>query len=236
MSTIIQDCKITKIINPHKSELDEYSLMITYRDIVYTTKITEKDFKSVLFEFDMLESLIYNSNHNQKVGDIDCSMDLVQKDNLERILEMSMKFIRDVKPMKKIEEEHVFVLREKKLDYDDKIGLAMMNLRNEINFVEIKPTTEIDIIEGCNSDYMCNKIKKFYIDTIKFKSLIQYHGGQATFKVHIILFIDKTKKPNNRKIKCYDNIDEFIKNREQFKTYHILDMHQSGYLLVEEMP
>lgn len=143
MSTIIQDCKITKSINPSKNVQDEYCLMITYRDIVYTTKITENDFKSILFEFDMLESLIYNSNHNQQVGDIECSMGLVQKDNLEIILEMSMKFVRDVKPMKRIDEKHLFVLREKKLDYDDKIGLAMMNLRNEINFVEIKPTTDI---------------------------------------------------------------------------------------------
>ena len=235
MSQIIQDLKITKIINPHKSDLNEYSLMITYRDTVYTTKITENNFKSVLFEFDMLENLIYNSNHNQKVGDIDCSMELIQKDNLERILEIYMKFVRDVKPMKKIEENHQFVLSEKKLDYDDKIGLAMMNLRSEINFIEIKPTTEIEFYE-CNVvgnvsiiNQKLELLKDKYINSIKLTSKSSGFGG-------LTIFIDKTKKPNGRKFKFYEQINYFNQVREQFKTYHILDITWNNYVLVEEMP
>jgi hypothetical protein len=68
MSEIIQDVSITKHINPSKQISDEYTLMITYHDCVYISKIKEEDFKSVLFEFDMLENLIYNCNHKQKVG------------------------------------------------------------------------------------------------------------------------------------------------------------------------
>ena len=50
---------------------------------------------------------------------------------------------------------------------------------------------------------------------------------------NLILFIDKSKKPNNRKIKFYRDIEEFIRNREQFKTYHILEMHIYGILIEE---
>ena len=68
MSNIIQSVSITKHINPSKQVSDEYTLMITYRDVVYTSKIKQDSFSSNLFEFDMLEQLIYNCNHKQKVG------------------------------------------------------------------------------------------------------------------------------------------------------------------------
>ena len=130
MSEIIQDVSITKHINPSKQISDEYTLMITYHDCVYISKIKEEDFKSVLFEFDMLENLIYNCNHKQKVGDICCDMTIIESESFGKILDINLLFERDVKPMKKINEKHEFQLQEKKLDYDDKIGLAMTNLRN----------------------------------------------------------------------------------------------------------
>ena len=49
----------------------------------------------------------------------------------------------------------------------------------------------------------------------------------------IYIFIDETKKPNNRKIKFYKSIDEFEQSREQFKSYNILDMSSSGILIEE---
>ena len=48
--------------------------------------------------------------------------------------------------------------------------------------------------------------------------------------------IDKTKKPNGRKFKFYEQINYFNQVREQFKTYHILDITWNNYVLVEEMP
>lgn len=68
MSNIIQSVSITKHINPSKQVSDEYTIMIGYHDVIYITKIKQESFSSVLFEFDMLEQLIYNSNHKQKVG------------------------------------------------------------------------------------------------------------------------------------------------------------------------
>jgi hypothetical protein len=336
MSDIIQNVSITKHINPSKQISDEYTLMITYHDVVYITKIKEEDFKSVLFEFDMLENLIYNCNHKQKVGDICCDMTIKESESFGKILDIILLFERDVKPMKKINEKHEFQLQEKKLDYDDKIGLAMTNLRNEINFVEIKPTTEI-LIFNYNMEYSLTndnyliinnnhpekktniKIKlnhtyynkQFNLDKnsflqsyqplqnqtslykdkttimtlddklsefnkftnyntsadvywelleyvrktfftssgelieMKFESALDYYlknNFVDMIKIkdpnNLILFIDKSKKSNNRKIKFYKNIDEFQKNREQFKTYHILEMKSCGIyncILIEEI-
>jgi len=332
MTNIIQNVSITKHINPSKQISDEYSLMITYHDVVYITKIKEEDFNSVLFEFDMLENLIYNCNHKQKVGDICCDMTITESESFGKILDITLLFERDVKPMKKINEKHGFQLQEKKLDYDDKIGLAMTNLRNEINFVEIKPTTNINIIDliypatgsdlmfghqvlVTNSRYYVNKSlpiisesnkqhifnqllhqfnnmdKTQLMNSIKFINKFRkyckldkiyeddkvnldistyinfltefintyYHIKNNEIYLHhdnlnklikficnfsfvdmikiisnkIYVFTDKTKKSNNRKIKFYENIEEFIKNREQFKTYHILDMTSYGILIEE---
>jgi hypothetical protein len=329
MSDIIQNVSITKHINPSKQISDEYTLMITYHDVVYITKIKEEDFKSVLFEFDMLENLIYNCNHKQKVGDICCDMTIKESESFGKILDIILLFERDVKPMKKINEKHEFQLQEKKLDYDDKIGLAMTNLRNEINFVEIKPTTDIvDINYNYNYLYdryflriindhpekkteieiylwpyfngtqfnldksesqkyydshykkhtkimtLDDKLSEFNKFTIwntdfnvywelleyvrktfftssgeliemKFESALDYYlknNFVDMIKIkdpnNLILFIDKSKKSNNRKIKFYKNIDEFQKNREQFKTYHILEMKSCGIyncILIEEI-
>lgn len=325
MTNIIQNVSITKHINPSKQISDEHSLMITYHDVVYITKIKEKDFNSVLFEFDMLENLIYNCNHKQKVGDINCDMTILESESFGKILDMTLFFERDVKPMKKINEKHDFQLQEKKLDYDDKIGLVMTNLRNQINFVVIKPTTDIININYnykyvCDSQYLriindnpekktaieiylyyyythnrqfnLNKeeLRKYYDSEYKIKTKImtlddklsefnKFTNWNTNFDVYwelleyvrktfftssgelidmklessidyylknnfvdmirikdfnnLILFIDKSKKSNNRKIKFYKNIDEFQKNREQFKTYYILEMQSCGILIEE---
>ena len=159
MSNLVQNVEITKHINPSKSVQDEYSCMITFHDVVYITQITEKDFNSNLFEFTMLDNLIYNCNHKQKVGDIECNLILKETITHCKTLEITLLFERDVKPMKKINESHIFKLQEKKLDYDDKIGLAMLNLRNEINFITIKPTTSIVQMINNNGVTDCFKLK-----------------------------------------------------------------------------
>ena len=232
MSNIIQSVSITKHINPSKQVSDEYTLMITYRDVVYITKIKEESFRSNLFEFDMLEQLIYNCNHKQKVGDVNCDMEIKESEAFGKILDVELLFERDVKPMKKINEEHPFQLQEKKLDYDDKIGLAMCNLRSEINFVTIKPTTKIVTITGNNKiineelkEELKEKLTNNYVDNIKIM-LINH-------KLNIYIFIDETKKPNNRKITFYESINEFEQSREQFKSYTILDMNSFGILIEE---
>ena len=280
MSSIIQDVKITKHVNPSKQVQDEYTMMITFHDIVYVKKITKNDMTSNLFDFDMLENLIYNCNHKQKVGDIQCDMTLTESDSFGKNLDMLLIFERNVKPMKKINEEHLFQLQEKKLDYDDKIGLAMTNLRNEINFTMIKPTTDIiqikltkdgdntyrlyinnsgekseitlstcssphDLISIGNSNRLKINIdsilKNNYVDSVHiidtYTHIFNYHSHTHTAnKIHtLIIFIDKTKKSNNRLIQYYETFDEFIQVREQFKTYHILENHPHG-ILVEELP
>jgi len=325
MSNIIQSVSITKHINPSKQVSDEYTMMIGFHDYVYITKIKEESFKSNLFEFDMLEQLIYNCNHKQKVGDVSCDMEIKESEAFGKVLDIKLMFERDVRPMKKIIEEHEFQLQEKKLDYDDKIGLAMNNLRSEINFVEIKPTTKMIIITlsiwnntdylyfGCtrmphgsfyhywndtnlqqkrqnilnniewvikNKKYDINKIiedLKFvskhdstldinkvvgvgtYVDflidfltkyftkessvTYKFSGdidkliksfLINYFVDAIKFdKEYLLIFIDETKKPNNRKIRFYKSIEEFEQSREQFKSYHILEFNSYGILIEE---
>ena len=327
MSSIIQDVKITKHVNPSKQVQEEYTMMITFHDIVYVKKITKNDMTSNLFDFDMLENLIYNCNHKQIVGDIQCDMTLTESDSFGKNLDMLLIFVRDVKPMKKIYEKHLFQLQEKKLDYDDKIGLAMTNLRNEINFTMIKPTTDIIQIKYTITPHVNTKL--LYINNSGKENIIKLHNclhathkytrkdttnpqelssinqinehsdtetklsldGEftkfANFKadsnihwdlleyvkkylkfhitgtyesqkvlrinidsilknnyvdsVHIqdtnnlIIFIDKTKKSNNRLIQYYVTFNEFIQLREQFKTYHILENHPHG-ILVEELP
>ena len=65
-------------------------------------------------------------------------------------------------------------------------------------------------------------LKNNYVDMIKIKD-----------SNNLIIFIDETKKPNNRKIKFYKDLFEFEKSREQFKTYTILDMQSYGVLIEE---
>ena len=329
MSSIIQDVKITKHVNPSKQVQEEYTMMITFHDIVYVKKITKNDMTSNLFDFDMLENLIYNCNHKQIVGDIQCDMTLTESDSFGKNLDMLLIFVRDVKPMKKIYEKHLFQLQEKKLDYDDKIGLAMTNLRNEINFTMIKPTTDIiqikltknptyydqlyinkggeeniiklhniytgykyiikdtiishelsqltpvtnrtspstDIVTKLSSDNEFTKFANFKADSNIHWDLLEYvkrylkfhitgtYESQKVLRINIdsilknnyvdsvhiqdtnnlIIFIDKTKKSNNRLIQYYVTFNEFIQLREQFKTYHILENHPQG-ILAEELP
>ena len=178
MTNIIQSVSITKHINPSKQISDEYTLMIGYHDVVYITKIKQEDFNSVLFEFDMLENLIYNCNHKQKVGDICCDMTISESESFGKILDITLLFERDVKPMKKINEKHGFQLQEKKLDSDDKIGLAMTNLRNEINFVEIKPTTEI-----INCEY------KFVYEYISNIHTLKIYNNHPELKTDIEIYL-----------------------------------------------
>lgn len=149
MSKIIQDVKFQKTSTEYDGK-DIYTLIITYNDISYISKLISSEFKSSLFEFDMLETLIYNSNHNQTIGEVLCSMDLEEIKNSQRTLKMTLYFVRDVKPMKTIKETHTYILEEKKLDYDDKIALTVNNLKSCMKFVTIKPTTKIIIVDTPN--------------------------------------------------------------------------------------
>jgi hypothetical protein len=65
-------------------------------------------------------------------------------------------------------------------------------------------------------------LKNNYVNNVKIKDSDK-----------LIIFIDETKKPNNRKITFYKSIDAFEKKREQFKLYHILDMNSDGILIEE---
>ena len=73
-----------------------------------------------------------NRNDDYFNGDVSCDMNIKESEAFGKILDIELLFERDVKPMKKINEEHKFQLQEKKLDYDDKIGLAMNNIRYQI--------------------------------------------------------------------------------------------------------
>ncbi len=369
MENIIQDVKITKYINSnppeyikddkqkktpspspatatalatststHSPEIEEYLMMITFHNIVYITTITVENFKSSLFDLTMLETLIYNCNHNQQVGDVKCNMKISETDN-PKALNILLLFTRDVKPMKTINEIHSFTLQIKPMNYDDKICVSMANLRSEINFTTIKPTTKIHIYEiakmsiepVCHRllitssnlylpllNYNCNRYginKSNYLYTItsdndaltqqvfntdanyktvisktnlellelfddKIKTFVNYKTDFSVYKkfteyifetyfiindkekktyrfLHnklikkllqlethfidniiindnkIITFVDTTKKSNNRNITYYTNLEEFMIEREQFKTYNILFQCQQGYLIEE---
>ena len=191
-------------------------------------------------------------------------MEIKEYESFGKILDVELLFESDVKPMKKINEKHKFQLQEKKLDYDDKISLAMCNLRNDNNFVEIKSTTKI--VRTYHNQYITiywsgTKLQKIHqIHQIHQKHQIhqihqkhQKHQNESALDYYLknnyvdmikindsndlIIFIDETKKPNNRKIKFYKNIDDFEQLREQlreqFRTYHILDMNSFGILIEE---
>ena len=49
----------------------------------------------------------------------------------------------------------------------------------------------------------------------------------------IITFVDETKKSNNRNIKYFETLADFIETREQFTTYNILYKCDSKYLIEE---
>ena len=316
----------------HSPEIEEYLMMITFHNIVYITTITVENFKSSLFDLTMLETLIYNCNHNQQVGDVKCNMKISETDN-PKTLNILLLFTRDVKPMKTINEMHSFTLHIKPMNYDDKICVSMANLRSEINFTTIKPTTKIYtyeivkmssitelnyrlIITSSNlylpllnyyhssntssnyymddhlteqvfntnpnyktainktnlelSDLFDDKIKKFvnyktdyavykkFTEYIFEKYFLQIDKEKKTYRFlynklikkllqldthfidniiindnKIITFVDTTKKSNNRNIKYYANLEEFMIEREQFKTYSMLFQCQQGYLFEE---
>ena len=363
MENIIQGVNITKYINSnppeyikddkqkkspapppasataqaHSPEIEEYLMMITFHNIVYITTITVENFKSSLFDLTMLETLIYNCNHNQQVGDVKCNMKISETDN-PKALNILLLFTRDVKPMKTINEMHSFTLHIKPMNYDDKICVSMANLRSEINFTTIKPTTKIYTYEivkissitelNCRllitssnlylpllsyhhnsyvnnpinlytitsdnalteqvfntdvnykkeinktnlelSDLFDDKIKKFvnyktdyavykkFTEYIFEKYFLQIDKEKKTYRFlynklikkllqldthfidniiindnKIITFVDTTKKSNNRNIKYYANLEEFMIEREQFKTYSMLFQCQHGYLFEE---
>ena len=363
MENIIQDVNITKYINSnppeyikddkqkkspatapppasatahaHSPEIEEYLMMITFHNIVYITTITVENFKSSLFDLTMLETLIYNCNHNQQVGDVKCNMKISETDN-PKALNILLLFTRDVKPMKTINEQHSFTLHIKPMNYDDKICVSMANLRSEINFTTIKPTTKIYTYEivKMSSEPVCHRLlitsSNLYLPLLnyihsvtsnhykvadtsfseqdfntnatyktvisktnlellelfddKIKTFVNYKTDYAVYKkfteyifetyfiqinkendkykktyrflynklikkllqldTHfidniiindnkIITFVDTTKKSNNRNIKYYANLEEFMIEREQFKTYSMLFQCQQGYLFEE---
>ena len=315
----------------HSPEIEEYLMMITFHNIVYITTITVENFKSSLFDLTMLETLIYNCNHNQQVGDVKCNMKISETDN-PKALNILLLFTRDVKPMKTINEMHSFTLHIKPMNYDDKICVSMANLRSEINFTTIKPTTKIYTYEivKMSSEPVCHRLlitsSNLYLPLLnyihsvtsnhykvadtsfseqdfntnatyktvisktnlellelfddKIKTFVNYKTDYAVYKkfteyifetyfiindtekktyrflynklikkllqldTHfidniiindnkIITFVDTTKKSNNRNIKYYANLEEFMIEREQFKTYSMLFQCQQGYLFEE---
>jgi hypothetical protein len=128
----IQDFKISTIIAPSASYKNEYNLMITYNNIIYTSKIHESLFESKFYGWDMFETLILNGIINEKVGDIECLTECsVNKE--QKILTVSLTLKLDKKPMKTILEKFDFKLVEKLLEFDDKINIALSNLKNELN-------------------------------------------------------------------------------------------------------
>ena len=310
-------------------------MMITFHNIVYITTITVENFKSSLFDLTILETLIYNCNHNPQVGDVKCNMKISETDN-PKALNILLLFTRDVKPMKTINEMHSFTLHIKPMNYDDKICVSMANLRSEINFTTIKPTTKIYTYEivKMSSEPVCGRLlitssnlylpllnyvhsdtSKYYKDadttfteqvfntdakykTVisktnlellelfddKIKTFVNYKTDYAVYKkfteyifetyfiqinkendkykktyrflynklikkllqldTHfidniiindnkIITFVDTTKQSNNINIKYYANLEEFMIEREQFKTYSMLFQCQQGYLFEE---
>jgi hypothetical protein len=257
-------------------------------------------------------------------------MKISETDN-PKALNILLLFTRDVKPMKTINEIHSFTLQIKPMNYDDKICVSMANLRSEINFTTIKPTTKIHTYEiakissitELNSrllitssnlylpllnyvhpdtfnyymdDYLTEQvfntdvkyktvISKTNLELLelfddKIKTFVNYKTDFAVYKkfteyifetyfiindkekktyrfLHnklikkllqlethfidniiindnkIITFVDTTKKSNNRNITYYTNLEEFMIEREQFKTYNILFQCQQGYLIEE---
>ena len=317
------DVKITKHITPIPPaginiNIDKYTMIIVFNDVAYSIQLDNSDFKSSLFGFDMLETLIYNCNHKQKVGDISCDMKITKLTSdippESKLLNIELLFERNVKPMKLINEIHIFKLKEKELNYDDKIGLSLENLRNDINFITIKPTTKIYtydivkkiIIQAISENYLyffktqnlyipfANTVMPSYgLSAEMFKSIeleiqkinltllenvdehiktfINYKTDYATFmklntyirekyfkndrflhnkviikllqlETHyinnviidgntIITFVDETKKSNNRNIKYFETLADFIETRAQFTTYNILYKCDSKYLI-----
>lgn len=321
---LIQDVKITKHITPMPPaginiNIDKYTMLIVFHDVAYSIQLDNSDFNSSLFGFDMLETLIYNCNHKQKVGDISCDMKITKLTSdippETKLLNIELLFERNVKPMKLINEIHTFKLKEKELNYDDKIGLSLENLRNDINFITIKPITKIYtydivkkiIIQAIAENYLYFfKTQNLYIPFAKapmsyvictesFKSIkldiqqidltllekvdehiktfINYKTDYAslmklntyirekyfkndrflhnkvikkllqldTYYINnviidgdtIITFVDETKKSNNRNIKYFETMADFIETREQFTTYNILSKCGSRYLIEE---
>ena len=331
---LIQDVKITKHITPMPPaginiNIDKYTMIIVYHDVVYSIQLDNSDFNSSLFGFDMLETLIYNCNHKQKVGDISCDMKITKLTSdippETKLLNIELLFERNVKPMKLINEIHTFKLKEKELNDDDKICLSLENLRNDINFITIKKTTKIytykilQIFTGSPMfkiighdtslpfTYICTEpsIAEFYsnqqggtggtrilvnknfnltlliqVDE-HIKTFIDYKTNYTTYiqlrryifekylkfykvrgnyiakflhnnvikkllqlETHyinnviidgdtIITFVDETKKSNNRNIKYFETMADFIETREPFTTYNILYKCGSRYLIEE---
>lgn len=138
----IQDLKVTKITAPSDKYKNEYNVIVTYDNTIYTNNLNEVLFESKFFGWDMFETLLLNGIIKSKVGDIDCLTECkVVKEN--KILKIRLTLTLDKKPMKTIQEQFDFKLNEKIFEFDDKIAIAVTGLKNEINLPILYPQAEI---------------------------------------------------------------------------------------------
>ena len=64
----IQDLKVNKIIAPSDKYKNEYNVIITYDNTIYTNNLNEVLFESKFFGWDMFETLLLNGIINGKVN------------------------------------------------------------------------------------------------------------------------------------------------------------------------
>lgn len=165
----IQDLKVTKITAPSDKYNNEYNVIITYDNTIYTNNINEVLFESKFYGWDMFETLLLNGIIKGKVGDIDCFTECsVIKD--KKILKITLTLTLDKKPMKIIQEQFDFKLNEKILEFDDKISLAIANLKNEVNIPVLYPQSII-------KDYIVTTKKDNPLGIYKNTTQIVYNSG-----------------------------------------------------------
>lgn len=143
-SQTIQDIKVSKIHAPSSQYPDQYSVIITYDNTIYTNTIHESLFESKFYGWDLFENLILNGINKNSVCDIECETKC-NVDKEKKVLKIVLMLTLDKKPMKKITEEFTFKLNEKILDYDDKIALTVANLKTEINLPVLHAQGEIQV-------------------------------------------------------------------------------------------
>jgi hypothetical protein len=192
----IQDLKVNKIIAPSDKYKNEYNVIITYDNTIYTNNLNEVLFESKFFGWDMFETLLLNGIINGTVGDIDCLTECkVIKE--QKVLKITLTLTLDKKPMKTIQEQFYFKLNEKILEFDDKIALSICNLKDEINLAVLYPQAEIKnyYINGCHNSIKLENL------TINGKSCPDYFGIQVinllTKEVIIWMPMINEATPNN---------------------------------------
>ena len=132
-----------------------YILTITNNDKEYYTIIDNAGFQSQLFKFKMLEKLIYNCKNCEKIGDVQCSMDLQRFTIIDTTiteLTITLNFELRVKSLKTIEEDFTFRLTEKqceKSSLENEICKLRYDL-SQIKFVTRSDIAKIKFIKKSN--------------------------------------------------------------------------------------